>query len=170
MSEQRQSPLTDRAIRESLAERDAPDELARSISDLAPATPQQSAPGVLGWPFLRPVFGDGQRLVFALVLIGLLVALGVAALLGSRPSAVRRPALPVLLVTAAPAGGPVLPAGWNHAPTQPHRLQGVGPEMDGLLVLVNAKIGDLGFLDPARGEGGEIVERLDVGSQVATCR
>ena len=80
MSERPQSPFTDRAIRESLADRDAPVQLTRSISDYAHATTQQSAPGVLGWSFPRYLFG-GQRLVFAIVVIGLLVALGVAALL-----------------------------------------------------------------------------------------
>ena len=69
-------------------------------------------------------------------------------------------------MTLAPASGPVLPAGWSHVADAPRiDFDGVGPEMDGLLVLVNARIGDLGFLDPARGEGGEIVERLDIGPQ-----
>ena len=167
MSDRPQSPLTDRAIRESLAERDAPVELAGSISNYARTTSQQSAPGVLGWPFLRPLFGNGQRLVFALVVIGLLLALGVAALLGSRPSRLAVvPPSPSARVTPAPPSGPVLPAGWSHVADAPRiDFDGVGPELDGLLVLVNARIGDLGFLDPARGEGGEIVERLDVGAQ-----
>ena len=167
MSERPQSPLTDRAIRESLAERDAPVELTRSISDYAHSTPQPAAPGVLGWPFLRPLFGGGRRLVFAIVVIGLLLALGVAALLGSRPSrlSVVTPS-PSPLVTPAPATGPVMPAGWSHVADAPRiEFDGVGPELDGLLVLVNARIGDLGFLDPARGDGGEIVERLDIGPQ-----
>ena len=105
--------------------------------------------------------------MFAIVVIGLLLALGVAALLGSRPSRLSVvPPSPSALVTAAPASGPVLPAGWSHVADAPRiDFDGVGPELDGLLVLVNAKIGDLGFLDPARGEGGEIVERLDVGAQ-----
>ena len=167
MSERPQSPLTDRAIRDSLAERDAPVELASSISNYARMTSQQSAPWVLGWPFLRPLFGSGQRLVFALAVIGLLLALGVAALIGSRPSRLSVvPPSPSALVTPAPATGPVLPAGWSHVADVPRiDFDGVGPELDGLLVLVNARIGDLGFLDPARGEGGEIVERLDVGAQ-----
>lgn len=166
MSERPQSPLTDRAIRETLVERDAPVELTRSISDYAHATPQHTAPGFLGWPFLRPLFG-GQRLVVAIVVIGLLLALGVAALLGSRPSRLSVvPPSPSALVTAAPASGPVFPPGWSHVADAPRiDFDGVGPELDGLLVLVNAKIGDLGFLDPSRGEGGEIIERLDVGAQ-----
>lgn len=168
MSERPQSRLTDRAIRESLAERDAPVDLSGSISDYAHATPQQAAPGVLGWPFLRPLFGGGQRLVFAIVVIGLLLALGVAALLGSRPSRLSVvPPSPSALVTPVPASAaPELPAGWSHVADAPRiDFDGVGPELDGLLVLVNARIGDLGFLDPARGEGGEIVERVDVGPQ-----
>jgi glutamine cyclotransferase len=167
MSDRPQSPLTDRAIRESLVEADAPVELARSISDYAHATPQQAAPGVLGRPFLRPLFGGGQRLVFAILVIGLLLALGVAALLGSQPSRLSVvPPSPSALVTPAPATGPVLPAGWSHVADAPRiDFDGVGPELDGLLVLVNARIGDLGFLDPARGEGGEIVERVDIGPQ-----
>ena len=165
MSERPQSPLTDRAIRESLADRDAPVQLTRSISDYAHATPQQSAPGVLGRPLLRSLFGGGQRLVFAIAVIGLLLALGVAALLGSRPSRLSVvPPSPSVLVTPAPASPHVLPAGWSHIADAPRiDFDGVGPELDGLLVLVNARIGDLGFIDPAGGEGGEIVERLDIG-------
>ena len=105
--------------------------------------------------------------MFAIVVIGLLLALGVAALLGSRPSrlSVVPPSLSAL-VTPAPASGPELPAGLSHVADAPRiEFDGVGPELDGLLVLVNARIGDLGFLDPARGEGGEIVERVDIGPQ-----
>jgi len=69
-------------------------------------------------------------------------------------------------VTLAPATGLVVPAGWSHVADAPRiDFDGVGPEMDGVLVLVNARIGDLGFLDPTRGEGGEMIGRLDIGPQ-----
>ena len=171
MSERPQSPLTDRAIRESLRDRDAPAELRRSISDYAHVTQQQSGLGLSRWPALRPVFASGRHLVVVMVVIALLVALGVAALLGSRPSRLSvvspsvMPTAPPSF-TSGPATGPALPAGWIHVADAPRiDFDGVGPELDGLLVLVNARIGDLGFLDPAAGEGGEIVGRLDVGPQ-----
>ena len=171
MSERPQPPLTDRAIRESLRDRDAPVELRRSISDYAHGTPQQSGPAISRWPALRPVFGGGRQLVLVIVVIALLVALGVAALLGSRPS--RLSVVPPSVVptappslTSVPATGLALPAGWSHvADASRIDFDGVGPELDGLLVLVNARIGDLGFLDPGAGDGGEIVERLDIGPQ-----
>ena len=171
MSERPQSPLTDRAIRESLADRDAPDELIRLISDHAHATPQQSGLGVSRRPSLGSVFGGSRQLVVAIVVIVLLVALGVAAMLGSRPS--RLSVVPPSIVASpAPSDSPplatdtVLPAGWSHVADAPRiDFDGVGPELDGLLVLVNARIGDLGFLDPTAGNGGEIIERLDIGPQ-----
>jgi glutamine cyclotransferase len=170
MSERPQFPLTDRAIRESLTDRDVPDELTRSISDFAHATPQQSGLRIARWPSLGSVFGGSRQVVFAIVVIALLVALGVAALLGSRPS--RLSVVPPSFV-ASPAPSdpsappdPVLPAGWSHVADAPRiDFDGVGPELDGLLVLVNARIGDLGFLDPTAGDGGEIIERLDIGPQ-----
>jgi streptogramin lyase len=122
------------------------------------------------------VFAGGRQLVLVIVVMALLLALGVAALLGSRPSrlAVVPPSVvpPSVVSTATPSfsasptTGPELPPGWSHVADAPRiDFDGVGPELDGLLVLVNARIGDLGFLDPAAGEGGEIVERLDVGPQ-----
>ena len=171
MSGRPESPLTDRAIRESLTERDAPDELMRSISDYAHGTPQQSGLGVSRWPSLGSVFGGSRPLVVAIVVIALLVALGVAAMLGSRPS--RLSVVPPSIVASPapsdspfPTMEPVLPAGWSHVADAPRiDFDGVGPELDGLLVLVNARIGDLGFLDPNAGNGGEIIERLDIGPQ-----
>jgi glutamine cyclotransferase len=171
MSERQQSPLTDRAIRESLTDRDAPDGLTRSISDYAHGTPQQSGLGVSRWPSLGSVLGGSRQLVVAIVVIALLVVLGVAAMLGSRPS--RLSVVPPSIVASpapsdspAPAMEPVLPAGWSHVADAPRiDFDGVGPELDGLLVLVNARIGDLGFLDPNAGNGGEIIERLDIGPQ-----
>jgi streptogramin lyase len=171
MSERPQSPLTDRAIRDSLGDRDAPVELRRSISDYAHITPQQSGLGISRWPALRPVFTGGRRLVVVVVVIALVLALGVAALIGSRPS--RLSVVPPSVVATAPpsfpsaqATGPALPAGWIHVADAPRiDFDGVGPELDGLLVLVNARIGDLGFLDPAAGDSGEIIERLDIGGQ-----
>lgn len=171
MSERPPSPLTDRAIRDSLGDRDAPVELRRSISDYAHVTTQQSGSGISHWPALRPFFAGGRRLVVVVIVLALVLALGVAALLGSRPS--RLSVVPPSVVptappsfTSAPATGQALPAGWIHVADAPRiDFDGVGPDLDGLLVLVNARIGDLGFLDPAAGDGGEIIERLDVGPQ-----
>ena len=168
MSERPQSPLTDRAIRESLAERDAPPELIRSVSDYAHST-QQASPGLAG--VLRLPWPGGRPLAVVLVVLGLLGAIGVVTLLGSRPArlSVVPPSLPPAVIPSTPpsqTSGPVMPAGWSHV-GDPSRIDfdGVGPSLDGLLVLVNARIGDLGFLDPDAGDSGEILERLDVGAQ-----
>lgn len=172
MSEQPRTPLTDRALREALSgDGEPPPELIRSVSDYAHATPQQSGLGVLGGLRLRPAWAGGRQALVVLVVIGLLVVLGVASLLGSRPSrlAVVPPAPGPSVTAPVPpttVAGPVMPDGWRHVGDAPRiDFDGVGPELDGLLVLVNAKIGDLGFLDPTSGDAGKIIERLDVGAQ-----
>ena len=137
MSERPQTPLTDRTIRESLAERDAPDQPRPINLGLCARDAAAVRAGILGRPALLPVFAGGRRLLFAFVLVALLVALGVAALLGSRPSRLSVvPPSPSPLVTIAPSTGPVLPVGWSHVADAPRiDFDGVGPEMDGLLVL-----------------------------------
>jgi glutamine cyclotransferase len=165
-----QRPPTDRDIREALGgDRDVPPALARSISDYARATSQGAGLGVFGGLGLRLAPAGTRLLAVAVLLVVLLLMLGVAILVGSRPqrlSVVPPPITPSAApaVTPTPTPGLVLPAGWTHVADVPRiDFDGVGPDLDGLLVLMNTGIGDLGFMDPAAGEGGQIIERLDVG-------
>jgi streptogramin lyase len=165
----RRPPLTDRAIAESLGEdRDAPPDLARSISAYVRTTPQRPGSPFVGLLGLRPAFAGWRLLAVTLLLLLTLVALGLATLSGSRPRlSVILPSLgpsvaPTLVPT--PSIGPPWPAGWSHIADIPREDgDAVVAELDGQVVIANAARGELAFLDPAAGEGGRIVQRLALG-------
>jgi streptogramin lyase len=77
------------------------------------------------------------------------------------------PVIPSVAPSTAPAptAGPPLPAGWSHVADPPREDgDGVVVEFGGLLVIANAGHGEIAFLDPAAGDGGQIVARRTVGA------
>jgi streptogramin lyase len=169
MNERPSSRLTDRQIRDALAgDGDVPADVVRSISDHAHSTPQQSGQGVLGWLGPRPMLAGSRALAAAVLLLIALLLIGGVIVAGARQArlSVAPPPSAAPFVTSGPATAALLPAGWSHVADVP-RLDGdgVGPAVDGVLVLANAGMGDLGFLDPTAGDGGQVVARLDVGAR-----
>ncbi|HET7701820.1 MAG TPA: hypothetical protein VFK35_00355 [Candidatus Limnocylindrales bacterium] len=165
----RRPPLTDQTIAESLGEdRAVPTDLISSISSYARTTRQQPGFPVIGPLRLRQTALGWRLLAITALLLLLLLAFGITALIGSPPrlTVVLPSAVPSVAPTpmTTPSTGPPWPAGWTHVADIPREDgDGVVAEFEGQVVIANASRGELAFLDPDAGAGGQIVHRLELG-------